>query len=45
MSSSPDGNNLAAVTHRGILKLFRAATLDEMARRPDAAQPLPNAAQ
>jgi WD40 repeat protein len=33
---SPDGNTLAAVTHRGILKLFRAATLDEVALRAGA---------
>jgi hypothetical protein len=45
MSSSPDGNNLAAVTHRGILKLFRAATTNEVALRPDSAQALSNAAQ
>src|SRR4029079_19042728 len=27
---SPDGNTLAAVTRRGMLKLFRAATTNEM---------------
>ena len=40
-----DGNTLAAVTHRGMLKLFRAATPDELALRHDSAQALPNAAQ
>ena len=45
MNSSPDGNTLAAVTHRGILKLFRAATLDEVALGPDSVQALPNVAQ
>jgi WD40 repeat protein len=45
LNFSPDGNTLAAVTHRGLLKLFRAATLDELARRPDSAQALPNAVQ
>ena len=45
LNFSPDGNTLGAVTEGGILKLFRAETLDEVARRPDAAQALPNAAQ
>jgi hypothetical protein len=45
LNFSPDGNNLAAVTKRGILKLFRAAPPDEVALRPDSAQALPSAAQ
>jgi WD40 repeat protein len=45
LNFSPDGNTLAAVSHRGILKLFRAATLDEAALRADSAPTQPNAAQ
>jgi len=45
LNFSPDGNTLGAVTHAGNLKLFRAATLDEVALRPDSAHALPNAAQ
>ena len=45
LSFSPDGNDLAVVTQGGDLILYRAATTDEMARRPDAAQALPNADQ
>ena len=45
INSSPAGNTLAAVTHRGILKLFRAATFDEVVLRPDSEQALTNAAQ
>jgi eukaryotic-like serine/threonine-protein kinase len=42
---SPDGNTLAAVTTRGALKMFRAATLDEVALRPNSAHALPKTAQ
>jgi len=45
LSFSPDGNTLAVVTEGGILKLFHAATPDEMTLRADAAHVLPNAAQ
>ena len=43
LNFSPDGNDLAVVTQGGDLILYRAATLDELARRPDGAQALPNA--
>jgi WD40 repeat protein len=36
LSFSPDGNTLGAVTKRGMLTLFRAAAVAEVARRPDA---------
>jgi hypothetical protein len=45
LTFSPDGNNVAGVTQDGRLMLLRAATLDEVARRPDSAPALPKAAQ
>jgi WD40 repeat protein len=45
LAFSPDENTLGAITKRGVLKLFRAATLDEVAPRPNSAQAPPNAAQ
>ena len=45
LNFSPDGSDLAVVTQRGDLLLYRAATLDEVARRPKDGQALPNADQ
>jgi WD40 repeat protein len=45
LNFSPDGNTLGAVTKGGILKLFRAATINEMALRPDPALVLSNSTQ
>jgi WD40 repeat protein len=46
LSFSPDGNTLAAVSKSGVLRLFRAATIDQMVLNADSAQArLPSTAQ